>query len=158
MSFKVARLEAGHTPRTRELVVATVPAQAFTKGALLLADAANNWAECGADPAVIGAVALSDYLADTSGFSHTARTEFPTGSMQGALVRDGVRFIGEKVIGGADPVVGSEYGVILDVDGRWKIDTAEAVATRVHVHRLVDDPIDQNKWEVTFLAANCQNL
>lgn len=155
MSFRQARLDAGHTPKVLEKVVA--PMAAFTKGALLL-DVAGVWTECGADPAVIGAVAQSDYLADVTGFSHTARTEFPPGSMQGMLVRDGVRFLAEKVLVGIDPVVGSEYGVILDTDGRWKIDTGEAVATRVHVHRAVDDPIVQNVWEVSFLAANCQNL
>lgn len=154
MSFKLARLKAAHTPRVRELAVAA--GASFKKGALLLRDANGQWAECGADPAAIAAVALSDYNADATGFSHTGRTEFPPGYMQGCAVQDEVAYRAEFV--GALPAAdGGSYGVIKDADGRWKVDFNEVVATRVKlVNRFTNSPENDNEVEVVFLAANVQ--
>jgi hypothetical protein len=66
MSFQLAHPDGLRVPRTVEKNLAA--AQAFNAGALLLADASDNFAECGADPASIAVVAVSGAGTDTSGF------------------------------------------------------------------------------------------
>lgn len=156
MSFQMAKLKGRSTPPTLEKPVAA--GAAFEDGALLLADANNEWAECGADPASIGAVALSAYGADSSGFNRLGTKEFPPGYMQGMLVQDEVVFSAEYV--GALPAAdGGSYGLVRDTDGRWKVDFGEAVNTRVKlVGRLTDSPENRNRVLIVFLAANVQLL
>jgi hypothetical protein len=154
MSFIVARLKSGHTPETRELNVAA--GAAFSQGALLLKDANGDWAECGADPASIAAVALSDYGADTGGYGSHGTKEFPPGRMQATLVADEQPFHAEYV-GTLPAADGGSYGVVRDADGRWKVDFAETVNTRVKlVNRYTNSPENRNRVEVKFLAANVQ--
>ena len=156
MSFKQARLRSGHTPPVVELPVAA--AADFSQGALLLKDANGAFAECGADPAAIGAVALSDYKADTTGFNHLGRTEFPPGYMQGMKVQGDTPFRAEYV-GTLPAADGGSYGVVRDTDGRWKVDFDETTATRVKLlRRFTNSPENQNLVEVSVLAANVQIL
>lgn len=153
MSFIAARLRAGHTPRIKERPLAA--GAAGKKGALLLVDANGAYATCGADPAAIAAVAQSDYGPNATGFG-LASHEFPPGYMQAVSVQDNQPFHAEYV--GALPAAnGGSYGVILDADGRWKVDFAEVVNTRVKlVGRLTDSPENRNRVEVVVLAANVQ--
>lgn len=155
MSFRVATLKSGHNPPTREFPVAA--AEAWTDGALLLQDAAGAWAECGADPAVIGAVAQGPYGGTVSLQDHTGGLGVPPGRAVGTLVRDETEF-SAMVIGGVGLVaIGTAYGVAVDADGLWKVDPAELVATRLTVVRLLDlGPGTPNRVVVKFLAANCQ--
>lgn len=154
MSFRAARLRAGSVPHIREKVVAT--GAAFEEGALLLVDANGLYAECGADPAAIAAVAESAFGADTSGFVRTGKKEFPPGYMQASLVANEQPFHAEYV-GTLPAANGGSYGVVRDTDGKWKVDFADVTATRVKlVNRLTDSPENRNRVEVVFLAANVQ--
>jgi hypothetical protein len=154
MSFHPSRLRAGLTPRVKERPLAA--GAAGKRGALLLVDANGAYATCGADPAAIAAVALSDYGPDTSGFNHLGASGFPPGYMQAASVQDNQPFKAQYV--GALPAAeGGSYGVVLDADGQWKVDFAEVVNTRLKlVKKLTDAPENRNEVEVVFLAANVQ--
>lgn len=155
MSFIASRLRGmGGTPKVKERPLAA--GASGLKGALLLVDANGAYATCGADPAAIAAVALSDYGVDSGGFIHTGKKEFPPGFMQAVSVQDNQPFHAEYV--GALPAAdGGSYGVVLDADGRWKVDFTEVAATRVKlVGRLTNSPENRNRVEVVVLAANVQ--
>ena len=155
MSFQLAHLEGGGMPRTLEKAVAA--AQAFEGGALLLMDANGQWAECGADPAAIAAVAITGYGPDTTGFVRTGKKEFPPGYMQGISVANEKLFSAEYV--GALPAAdGGVFGVGRDTDGRWKVDFAETTATRVKLvnRSWTQAPLNKNRVVVAFLQANVQ--
>ena len=154
MSFKLARLRGMSLPKHVELPVAA--GASFNEGALLLKDANGDYAECGADPAAIAAVAQSAYGADTDGFGGHGKKEFPPGYMQGTAVQDEVPFRAQYV--GALPAAdGGAYGVVRDADGRWKVDFGETVATRVRlVKRYTGSPENLAEVEVVFLPANVQ--
>jgi hypothetical protein len=155
MSFIQAHLEAGHTPLVRELPVAV--GEAFVKGALLIRDGAGAWAECGADPAAIGAVALSNYQVDNSGFSPLGRTEFPPGFMQGMAVQ-GEQVFHAEYVGALPAVDGGSYGVTRGVDLVWRVDFGKGGGdARVRlVGRWTDAPINRNRVMVSILPANVQ--
>jgi hypothetical protein len=155
MSFFAARLQAmGGTPRTRELVVAA--GQAFYRGALLVKDSNGAWAECGADPAAVAAVANSDFQADTTGFSHLGRSEFPPGYMQATKVSDEQPFLA-KYVGSLPAADGASYGVVRDTDGLWKVDFAEVTTLVVKlVGRRTNSPENVALVEVVFLPAVVQ--
>lgn len=154
MSFKLARLKAGMVPRHRELPLAA--GQAFLAGALLLRDANGAFAECGADPAVIAAVAESGAGPDTSGFNPLAVKGFPPGYMQGIAVQDEVIFRA-RYVGALPAADGGSYGVVKDADGLWKVDFNEVVNTRLKLlGRLTNSPENVAEVLVAFLAANVQ--
>lgn len=155
MSFITARLHGTKVPPVRELVVAS--GQAFSKGALLIRDANGAWAECGADPAVVGAVAESDFGVDASGFSRLGRSEFPPGFMQATKVQGEQSFHAEYV-GVLPAAAGGSYGVVRDTDGRWKVDFADVVNQVVRLVNLewTQDPINKNRVEVVFLPGVVQ--
>lgn len=155
MSFIVARLHGTKVPPVKELPVAA--GAAFETGALLIRDANGAWAECGADPAVVGAVAESGFGADTSGFAHLGRKEFPTGFMQATKVQGEQHFHAEYV-GTLPAAAGGAYGVVRDTDSRWKVDFAD---TTNQVVRLVNiewtqAPLNKNRVEVVFLPGVVQ--
>lgn len=156
MSFRASRLRSGRTPVIREKPVAA--AQAFEEGALLLMDVNGNWAECGANPASIGACAESAYGTDTTGFVRTGKREFPPGFMQGCLVQDNQNFHCEYlgVLPAAD---GGTYDVIRDADNRWKVNFASSANARAKlVGRMTNSPENRNRVLVVILAANVQVL
>lgn len=156
MSFKAARLRAGVTPVIKEKAVAG--GAAFEDGALLLMDANGAWAECAANPAVIGAVSESAYGTDTTGFVRTGKREFPPGYMQGILVQNGQEFHCEY-LGGLPAADGLSYDVIRDSDLRWKVNFASVVAARAKlVGRMTNSPENRNRVIVQILAANAQAL
>lgn len=154
MSFTAGRMMAAHTPRVRELPVAA--GAGFLRGALLVKDANGAWAECGADPAAVAAVAESDYGADTSGFIHTAKKEFPPGYMQATLVSDEQSFIAEYT-GTLPAADGGSYGVVRSADSKWRVDFGETTALVVKlVGRRTTSPENVAKVEVVFLPAVVQ--
>lgn len=157
MSFRAARLKSGMTPVHREKPVAS--GQAWEEGALLVMDANGAWTECGADPASIGAVAESAYGSDTTGFNHFGSKEFPPGYMQGILVNHNQPFHAEYV-GTLPAADGGSYGVVRDSDGKWKVDFSDTTATRVKLvsRAWTVAPLNRNRVEVVFLAANVQVL
>jgi hypothetical protein len=155
MSFFASRLAArGGTPRTRELPVAA--GAAFYRGALLLKNGSGAWAECGADPASVGGIANSDFQADTTGFSHLGRSEFPPGYMQATSVTNEQPFLA-KYVGTLPAADGGSYGVVRDTDGLWKVDFTETTALVVKlVNRRTNSPENVGLVEVVFLPAVVQ--
>lgn len=156
MSFQLAHPYGRSVPRVIEKPLAA--AQTFNAGALLLADASDNFAECGADPASIGAVALSGAGSDTSGFNIFGKKEFPPGKMQAVPLKTDLPFTA-KYVGTLPAANGGSYGVVRDTDSDWKVDFAETVATRVKlVDRRTTSPENIARVVVEFLAANIQLL
>lgn len=154
MSFILARAKSQSIPRSKELPLAA--GASGKRGALLLVDANGEYAECGADPAAIAAVAESDFGADTSIGAVAGKSEFPPGKMQGTAVQDEVVFRA-KYVGALPAADGGSYGVVRDTDGSWKVDFTETVNTRVKlVGRLSDSPLNVPEVLVSFLAANVQ--
>lgn len=156
MSFRAARLRAGMTPVHRDLPYAA--GYASTEGALLVQDSNGLYAECGANPAAIAAVAESAGGADTSGFVATGYKEFPPGELQGILVANEQPFHCEYM-GTLPAAVGGTYGVTKDTDGKWKVDfTKSASNQRVKLTSLqwTEAPLNRNRVVVVFLAANVQ--
>ena len=133
------------------------------QGALLVDDGNGNWAVCGANPALIGAVALTNGGADTTslagvgGFNIRGRKEFPNNTMQGILVQNSIRFRA-KFIGTIPATAGGSYGVIRDTDGIWKVDFTNTATPRVKLVNIdnTTTPEKQTYVAVTFLAANVQ--
>jgi hypothetical protein len=132
MSFQLAYPKGVGVPRIVQKAVAA--SQAWLTGALLIADGSDNWAECGADPASIAAVALSGYGADTTGFNLLAKKEFPPGFMQ-AIALTAEIALTCKYVGTLPAANGGSYGVVRDTDGLWKLDFTETTATQF---KLVD--------------------
>lgn len=153
--FKLARAKSQSIPRTKERALAA--AQAFVQGALLLIDANGNFAECAADPAAIGAIALTGCGADSSIGSHFGAVEFPPGIMKGTAVQDEV--VWRATYAGALPAAdGGTYGVTRNAGGNWVVDFAKTGASaRVKlVGRLTGSPENLPEVLVVFLAANVQ--
>lgn len=133
-----------------------VPAAAYLQGALLLVNASNQFAECGADPASIAAVSCTDVGPDTSGFNRLGQKNFPPGRVQAIRVTRERRFRG-LYVGTLPAADGGSYGVIKDTDGKWKVDFAETVNTRLKlVGRRTNSPENLPQVIVVFLAANVQ--
>lgn len=157
MSFQLAHPKGVAVPRIIEKSLAA--GAAGLAGALLLADGSDNYAECGADPASIGAVAISDFGADTSGFNILAKKEFPPGKMQGIVLTTEIEFTA-KYVGTLPSVEGGSFGVVRDTDSLWKVDFAEVAATRLKLvsSRRTLSPENIARVTVKFLAANIQML
>jgi hypothetical protein len=157
MSFIPSHIDGQKMPRTIEK--STAAGSAFNDGALLLANASDEFAECAADPAVIGAVAASGAGADTTGFNRLGVKGFPPGKVQAHWVGDEQVFSAEYV-GALPAAAGGSYGVIRDTDGRWKVDFNETVNTRVKLQskKPTESPINRPRVLVTFLPANVQVL
>lgn len=154
MSFRLAGAQSQSIPRTVERALAAGYAE--EKGALLLINGSGQYAPCGADPALIAAVAESGGGADTSGFNILGRKEFPSGFMQAISVDEHLTFRA-KYIGALPAADGAAYGVIRDSDGIWKVDFNDTVATRLKlVGRLTDSPENVPEVLVQFLPANIQ--
>lgn len=155
MSFVLAHLNSTKVPRAVEKPVAA--GADFSRGALLLVDANGAYAECGADPAAIAAVAESDYGVDASGFNPVGKKEFPPGYMQGMSVQNETVFHAEYV-GTLPAAEGGSYGVVRDTDGRWKVDFSDTVNTRVRLVNLswTEAPLNKRRVLVTFLPSAVQ--
>lgn len=149
MSFKLSRLDSQSQPRTLTKTVDS-GTTAFNKGALLIVDAQDEYAEAGADPATITAVALHDYGTDSDGYGGHGKKEFPAGKAVAVAVegqRFRAKFVGTAALGA--------FGVVRDTDSDWKVDFNETVATRFQVTRLLDNELgDIPEVEGYFLAAN----
>jgi hypothetical protein len=116
-----ARGSGGKQPRTVEKALAA--AYAEYQGALLVVDGDGNYAACGADPALVAAVAATRGGTDSSGFNILGHYEFPPGYMQGISTADGQQFLAPVVNGPLAGVAGQDsYGVTRDTDGVWKVD------------------------------------
>jgi hypothetical protein len=155
VSFQQAHPDGLAVPRIVEKSLAA--AQAFNAGALLVADSSDNYAECGADPAAIGAVAVSGAGSDTSGFNRFAKKEFPPGKMQG-ITLPGIVFTC-KYVGTLPAANGASYGVVRDTDSDWKADFTElASPVLTLVGRRTDSPENIARVVVVFLSGVIQAI
>lgn len=164
MSFIAADMGVGGgaIQPTVEKPMASPTTYAEAQGALLVDDGTGNWAVCGANPALIGAVALTPggvdvtSVAGVGGFNIRGRKEFPNNTMQGVLVQNSVRFRA-KYAGVLPATTGGSYGVVRDADGVWKVNFADAVNTRVkYLGSETASPESQPYVFVMFLSANIQ--
>lgn len=137
--------------------------QAWEAGALLIQDTDGNFAECGADPAAVAAVALAPTGADvspsvTAGFNILGQRAFPPGFMQAKPVQGLVPFLA-RYVGTLPAADGGLYGVVRDTDGLWKVDFSEIVAQVVKlVDRRTNSPENMALVEVTFIPDVVQSL
>ena len=154
--FRLAAPRGTSIPRVVEKD--TAAGYAALEGALVLVNGSNQYAECGADPALIAGVAQTAGGTDTSGYNHFASKTFPPGRLQGISPKPDVVFRAPYV--GALPAAdGGSYGVVKDADNYWKVDFNDAVNTRVKlVGRLTNSPENQAEVLVIFLAANIQDI
>lgn len=154
MSFQLAYPEGVRVPRTVEKNLAA--AQAFEAGALLVADGSDNWAECGANPASIGGIAIAPAGTDTSGFNRFAKREFPPGKMQ-AIAPGPTVFFTARYLGSLPGANGASYGVVRDTDLFWKVNFADTTNLRVKLlDRRTNSPENIARVVVSILAANVQ--
>lgn len=155
MSFRLANPQGIHVPRVIQKALAA--SQTFNNGALLVVDSNDNWAECGADPAAVAAVALSAAGADTSGFNILGKFDFPPGFMDGMTLR-GTQYTA-KYVGTLPAANGGLYGVVRDTDNDWKVDFTEITATVVKlVGRRTDSPENLPLVVVEFLPDIIQDF
>lgn len=157
MSFQLGEPDGTDVPQILERVLAS--GAAGVGGNLMLVDANNQYAECGADPASIFGVAATAFGADTSGFNILATKEFPPGKLQ--VIKAKGQVFTAQYVGTLPTNPGGVYGVIKDSDGKWKVDFAETTATRVRYVRPVDnDPRTTTPVRVVvrFIDANLQDL
>lgn len=126
---------------------------AFTKGAAVVVTAGKT-TECGADPAEIAGFACAaagDYAEIYDTFGNVA-PKVPI-----ALADSEFRGTLTGTVDGNE--VGSNFGLVKNVDGIWVIDRTETINTRVRITGIDDDVVvgDTNA-PVTFvvLAANRQ--
>lgn len=152
MSFQLATLApGGDIPPTAQRPLAS--GEDFEDGALLLVNASDEFAECGADPDSVAAVAESGAGAESDAFRRPANREFPPGYMQGTPVRDERLFTAEYV-GTLPAAAGGSYGVVKDTDDRWKVDFDETTNLVVKLQDIhpTESPFNDNRVIVSFLT------
>lgn len=112
----------GKFPHTAEKPILTGYAE--LEGAPLTIDGNGNWVACGADPAMIAAISLTQGGAYTTnpGFNILGRYEFPPLYMQAYILTPYLRFQ-VPFLGAYDGTVGLTYGITRDpADNAWKLD------------------------------------
>jgi hypothetical protein len=133
-------------------------AETFKGGALLVIDANGELTECGADPAVVDAVAL-EAVGTKPGWQMANSPTVITGRVQetsAVMANSHTIFSMRGVNGGTDPVtpavtnIDEEYGVAKDGSGIWTLDLAE---TSAKVFKIVDIDIDNKIFFCRFLAS-----
>lgn len=158
MTFQMAHPDGGGPGGVGRIVERDLAAaQTFNVGALLLVDGNGAFAECGADPAAIAAVALAPAGADTSGFNILATKAFPPGKMQAEVIKD--RTFTAGYVGTLPAADGGSYGVVRDTDSSWKVDFTETVNTCLKlVGRRTTSPENIARVIVQFLDSHVQAI
>lgn len=121
MTFILGNLRGQSVPPVTERPVKD--GASWEKGALLKLNA-GEYEECGADPTVVDAIALTAAgPADPAvTFTTLPTREFPPGFAQGQETQPNVRFTAEYVGDVDAAVVGTKYGVVKGSDGLWRVD------------------------------------
>lgn len=155
MSFILTKPDGEKMPRTVERPV--VAGSDFLQGSLLLVNGSDEFAECGADPASVAAVAASGAGPDTSGRNPLGERGFPPGYVQGHSIQ-GEQLFHAEYVGALPAVAGGSYGVVKDADGKWKVDFAEVTNVVVKLQSLkwTEAPLNQPRVVVSFLPAVVQ--
>lgn len=154
MSFRAKSFQRQSVPPTREKAIAD--GGAWQGGALLLENASGEWAECGANPAAIGAVAMHPVGAGSGPLYPVGTREFPPGFALGMLVASDVPFTC-LYTGTLPAATGGNYDVV-NSSGVWKVNFDSQAAARVKLvdKRWTESPLSQSRVVVTFLPANVQ--
>lgn len=118
-------------------------AQTFKAGAFVLLDGSLDVAECGADPALIYAIALED----------AGKNQQDPLFVTVMKLREDQQFWMDGSSAFAQTDVGASYGVAKDADGIWYVDKTDVVNTRVFVHRI---DVNTNRALVSVKEANRQ--
>lgn len=155
MTFIVATPESGHIPKVR--VRPVVSGGTWSLGALLLMNANGEYAECGADPALVAAVSEHPVGPGSGATAPTGRLEFPPNECIGTTVAADRLFTADYA-GTLPVVVGGLFGVVRGGDGLWRVDFAETVNTRVKLVSIDEtaSPLSRRRVTVQFLPANVQ--
>lgn len=155
MSFQLAYPDSVAVPRYVDLPIAAD--EEWEKGALVVADTDHALAECSADPSTVAAVADAPTGADSSGFNQLGVKEFPPGRMQAIAIRN--QFFTAEYVGTLPAADGGSYGVVRDIDGKWKVDFDETSAVVVKlVDRRTNSPENVGRVVVRFLDAVIQDV
>ena len=123
--------------RVKEYTLAA--AQTFKSGALVLMDANEDVATCGADPTSVLGVSASPAAAEPE----PGRVLVNLGSEEALFWADG-----DNAPTKAD--INQQYGAAVDGDGIWHVDGTETTAK---VFYVVDVDLDTNRYLVRILAA-----
>ena len=155
MSFIVARARSQSIPRVRARPV--VSGGTWALGSLLLLNGSGEWAECGADPALIGGVSEHPVGTGSGALAPTGRLEFPPNEAIATLVDNEQQFHCDWV-GTLPSVVGGSFGVVRGADGIWRVDFTDTTATRVKLVSIDETaaPLSRRRVSVVVLAANVQ--
>lgn len=174
MQASISLADVGEYVKSRRLPIATNAA--WRSGSLLLVNGSDQWEECGADPALIGGVALDEVGDGVGPLVPTGRREFPLFNAGAIVVTPDTLFSGPYV---GVPQIGN-YGVVKGTDGIWRVDFTETVNTRVRVvdvkgatepftvypggadspfrfnNAIITGPITNGYVKFRFFPANCQ--
>ena len=156
MSFIVARAKSQSIPKVRALPAAA--ASSFTLGAALLMNASGEWAECGADPALIGAFAEHPVGTGAGALFPVGTKEFPPGECIGSLVSNDQEFTCDYA-GTLPAAIGGTYGITRGADGIWRVDFAKSAANqRVKLTSIAEtaSPLGRRRVTIQVLPANVQ--
>lgn len=150
MSFRPTTYENGGQITARELAV--VAAGSWNSGALIVTNASGEATECGADPALIAGISLSNVGTGTGPLYPLGVREFPPGRCTVLPISPDYTFTCQYK--GTLGTLGTAYGVVKDTDGLWKVDFSDVGGTTTRV-TLVDKsqtaaPLLQNRVSVKF--------
>jgi hypothetical protein len=109
---------------------------------------------CATDAVLCSGVALTP--ADGAvAYQEGGVREIDTGKVLVAVAGPGHTFLMKETSGDAPAItdVGVAYGIVLESNGTYTIDSAETTATLVTV---VDIDLDRNLWEVEVIAAKAE--
>lgn len=157
MAFKLGQLEGQSIPPVVERDYAD--GSTFKFGALVLIDANGDIAECGANPASIAGVSLSDVGPETSGFVKLGQDGYPLGKTQVVLAQDHKRFL-VNYEGNLPAALGGDYDVIKSAAGDWHVNFASQAAARVRLvgFGTASAPLNGGQVLVEILDANIQQV
>lgn len=118
-------------------------AETFKSGALVLLDANEEIAECGADPTAVLGVAVHQAA---------GRDLLPTEQLV-ALGGSGRTFLGEGDNAPTEDDINQQYGVAKDANGIWHVDGTDTTNVVVEV---VDVDLERGLYEFVFLVSDLQ--
>lgn len=153
MSFLLAAPQGQSMAEVR--VKPIVAAGAWLEGAPLVVDANGNYAEAGADPALIYAFSTHDVGTGSGSLYPVGTKEFPPGKCIGVRAEDNL--FAPMYTGTLPANAGGDYGVTKGADGIWRVDFAKTGASaRVRLVSIdwTTAPLSVGKVLVRVLPAN----
>lgn len=151
MSFMAIPGRGGVTPLVREKAITGT----WEAGSLLTVNGSDQFAEAGADPATVNAVALHAVGSGSGAQYPVGRKEFPPNRAQACWSGHEFGFTADYT-GTLPANAGANYGVVKDSDSKWKVDFSETVNTRLTLTDIsfTVAPLSQRRVRIKFLTAN----